>query len=201
MKIRQLIISLLLIVGAAISSYAQTPLTAAQMNIYFGQPKNATITNPQGSMTYEFDRSGRVIAMIQGPARMTFEWAADNSSIKVSMYNNSVFQGGSEIVISEFTPAIYDYTMVGEGDITVTFRKNGSYDKMVASNTMMTLTTQYCYHNESDMYPYAVEMSNGSESVKVAVIIEATDSKGNATRFKREMMGMQEVSTVQIEYY
>lgn len=197
---KTVIIAVLIALTASLSALSQS-LTAAQQNIYFGHPKSAVITNSQGTTTNEFDRQGRITSITQGNMRMVYDWAADNSSVTMSMYQGQNLVDSGTVEISVFTPREYKYNIGGQADMTVTFRPNGSIDKMVMRNPQMTVTMTYYYRSADDMYPYAVEQAMGEQSAKLSVTIDETDAMGNPAVYTQEMMGNKDVTRTTIEYY
>lgn len=69
------------------------------------------------------------------------------------------------------------------------------------TNSQMTGTMTYFYHQQSDVYPYAIEQVAGNQSAKGSIIIDETDSYGNAIVYTQEFMGNKDVMRLIIEYY
>jgi len=200
LQFKELVIALVIIVVGNIYSTAQS-LTAAQMNIYFGHPKSATMTNSQGTVVTEFDREGRVINVTQGSMRMVYEWSPEGDKVTLSMFQGQSLKESGVIEISEFTKTCYKYVMGGATSVEIAFKENGAMEKSVMTNQSMTLVMTYFYHNLDDVYPYAIEQSLGNQSIKASVTIDEKDSYGNAVRYTQEIMGQKDVTQMMIDYY
>lgn len=196
---RTLITLLLISVAGILESNGQN-ITASQLNIYFGQPKRATVVNPQGTAVTEFDKEGRITSVTQGNLKMAYDWAPDGKSITVSMYLGVNMQEGGVIEVTEFTKKDLKYK-VGVNEMSVTFKDNGAVDTMMMKAPQGEVVTRYLYRNPEDAYPYAGEMTMGEQAMKVALTVDKTDDKGNVTEFTQELMGQKQVTTMQIEYY
>ena len=176
-------------------------LTAAQMNIYFGHPKKATQSTPQGVMVTEFDRDGRILSTTQGNMRIDYDWAEDGKSVTLSMFQGQNIKDSGVIEISEMSPEKLAYNVGGAVDYTVEFKANGAVSKGVMSNPQMAITTEYFYKEGDEYYPYAIEMRMGDQAQKVSVTVDRKDEAGNAVEFTQELMGQKEVTHLDIEYY
>lgn len=199
-KLIRMALALMLLAMAAENAMAQN-LTAAQNNIYFGQPKRATITNSQGTIISDYDQSGRIMSVTQGVMRMVYDWNDDGSKLTISVYRGQDLQDSGVITISEMTKTCYKYNVNGMQDVIVTFKDNGALDKFTISTPEISSGMAYLYRNQSDIYPYAIEMSMGEQTARASVTINQTDSYGNATEFTQELMGQKEVTHVAIQYY
>lgn len=200
LQIKQFVIALVMMVVGSVCATAQN-LTAAQMNIYFGHPKSAIVTNSQGTVVTEFDRDGRIMNVTQGSMRMVYDWSPEGDKVTLSMYQGQSLKESGVIEISEFTKTCYKYVIGGATSVEVAFKENGAMDKSVMTNESMTLVMTFFYHNLDDVYPYAIEQSLGNQSIKVSVAIDETDSYGNAVRYTQEIMGQKDVTQMTIEYY
>lgn len=192
--------AIITILTGAFSSFGQN-LTAAQMNIYFGQPKRATVTNNQGTVTTEFDREGRVLRVAQGNMRMEYNWSSNGKTVTITAYQGQNVQDSGVIEISEFSKSVYKYTMGDVVQMTVSFNNNGAMENIKMVNPQMSATTTYFYRNPKDMFPYAIEQTMGDQSIKGAISIDKTDAVGNAIEYTQEAMGMKNITKVSIEYY
>ena len=195
--IKQTLILLALIIGNTTASQAQT-LLASQLNIYLGSPKRATITNSQGMMTASFDPQGRITELKQGVMRMSYSW--QGNTVTVSVYQGQNFMDSGTIEIQEMSKSRLAYT-AGETACEVIFKDNGAIQSMTTTTPQMALTQKALYRQPSDVFPYAVEQSNGTQSMTTTVTISETDAKGNPTFFTNEMFGNSETTRMSIEYY
>lgn len=200
MKIKVLI-AFLAVVLCGLFPVAAQNLTAAQMNIYFGQPKKVTVHNAQGVIVTEFDRNGRIESISQGNMHTVYDWEEDGSEVTLTMLQGQNIKGSGVIKISELSKALYSYSDVGTMDVKVDFKNNGAISGAVMSNSQMEVTTKYYYKETDDIFPYAIEQSMGEQSVKVSVTIDRFDSVGNPVEFTQEMMGQKDVTRQTIEYY
>lgn len=196
---RTLITLLLISVAGILESKGQN-ITASQLNIYFGHPKQVTVVNPQGTAVTEFDKEGRITSVTQGNMKMVYDWAPDGKTITLSMYIGVNMQEAGVIEVAEFTKRDLKYK-VGVNEMSVTFKDNGAVDTMVMKSPQGEMMTKYLYRNPDDAYPYAGEMTMGEQAMKVALTVDKTDDKGNVTEFTQELMGQKQVTTMQIEYY
>lgn len=176
-------------------------LTARQMNIYFGSPKKAIMTNSQGTTIAEFDRVGRVIKAMQGNMSINYDWSEDGTVVTLSMYQGANYIDQGHIKIIENTPSKLKYDMGGVVTMNISFKNNGALDKVVMTNPQMSGTMTYFYKHESDVFPYAIEQAAGNQSAKGSVTIDETDSYGNAIVYTQELMGNKDVTRLTIEYY
>lgn len=196
---RTLIPLLLISVAGILESKGQN-ITASQLNIYFGHPKQVTVVNPQGTAVTEFDKEGRITSVTQGNMKMVYDWAPDGKTITLSMYIGVNMQEAGVIEVAEFTKRDLKYK-VGVNEMSATFKDNGAVDTMVMKSPQGEMMTKYLYRNPDDAYPYAGEMTMGEQAMKVALTVDKTDDKGNVTEFTQELMGQKQVTTMQIEYY
>lgn len=196
---RTLITLLLISVAGILESKGQN-ITASQLNIYFGHPKQVTVVNPQGTAVTEFDKEGRITSVTQGNMKMVYDWAPDGKTITLSMYIGVNMQESGVIEVAEFTKRDLKYK-VGVNEMSVTLKDNGAVDTMVMKSPQGEMMTKYLYRNPDDAYPYAGEMTMGEQAMKVALTVDKTDDKGNVTEFTQELMGQKQVTTMQIEYY
>lgn len=176
-------------------------LTASQLNIYFGSPKKATVTNSQGTIIAEFDRNGRVTKVTQGNMSFKYDWSTDGKEVTVSMYQGANFQDSGLINVLENSPSRLKYVIGDMATMDISFKNNGAVEKIQMSNPQGNGTMTYFYDNASDVFPYAIEMSTGVQSAKISVTIDKTDSYGNPTAYTQEIMGQKEVTKMIIEYY
>lgn len=197
---KNIFITLLIITLSVLSCKAQN-LTAAQMGIYFGTPKTAITTNSQGTATIDFDRNGRITQVVQGNMKMVYEWTSDGKSVTISMYNGSIMQDSGYIEVYELSNSRYKYCIGGMTDVEIIFKKNGAYDYVITTNGQMSMKSTYHYKNEYDMYPNAVEMSMGDQSIKSSFTVKEYDTKGNAIVFTQEAMWQVDETSTVIEYY
>lgn len=191
---------LMCLICACTMAWSQN-LTAAQMNIYFGSPKKATVTTPQGTVVTEFDGQGRIISVTQGNMRMVYDWESVENKIIVSMFQGPNFKDKGEIVLTEFLPRHYRYSLDGSIEIDVTFMENGALDVSKVINPQATILTRYLYREADDVYPYAIENSFGEQAVEIEVAINKLDDRGNAVSYTQTAMGQAMETTVELEYY
>ena len=199
-NLKQICVVIALTMTMILSAAAQD-LTANQMNIYFGSPKKVTITNSQGTTVTEFDRNRRVTRVKQGNMSISYDWSEDGSEVTLSMYQGANFQDHGHIKIIKNTPSQLKYEIGGMVTMDITFNKNGALNQAVMANPQTTGIMTYFYHNESDVFPYAIEQSVGNQSARLSVIIDKTDSYGNPIVYTQEFMGNKDVTKVSIEYY
>lgn len=177
-------------------------LTKQMFNIYFGQPKTlvqSSNISPE-SMTIEFDKSGRVLLKKSSSGEMVYNWSSDGSSVEVKAYNNGQYMGAGMIYIEQMTSDKYKYTSNG-ATIEVSFRTNGSINKMTMSGGGQSMSTTYYYNSSTDAYPYKIVMAGGGQSMTVNVTEVEKDSKGNSIKFTQSSQGQSMINTNSILYY
>ena len=177
-------------------------LTKNMFNIYYGQPKTLVQSNSMmpGTMTIEFDRSGRVLSKTSGDGKMVYNWSADGTSVEVKAYNNGQYLGSGMIYIEQMTSEKYKYTANG-ATIEISFRANGSINKMTMSGGAQSVTTTYYYNSSTDSYPNKIVSAGGGQSMTVNVSGVEKDSKGNGIKFTQSSQGQSMVNTNSILYY
>lgn len=176
-------------------------LTARQMNIYFGSPKKVTMSNSQGTTVVEFDQSGRITCARQGSMSISYEWNESGDEVTLSMYQGANFQDGVCVQVVENSPSRLKYIMGGEMVCDVLFKENGALDHFVMSNAQLSASTTYCYKSANDVYPSQIEQKSGDQAMVISVVINETDSYGNAIAYTQECMGNKDVARLIIEYY
>lgn len=177
-------------------------LTKQMFNIYCGQPKTLVQSSSAmpGTMTIEFDRSGRVLSKTGGDGKMIYNWSSDGTSVEVKAYNNGQYVGSGMIYIEQMNSEKYKYTADGT-TIEVSFRSNGSINKMTMSGGGQTMSTTYYYNGSTDAYPYKIVSAGGGQSMTVNVTGVEKDSKGNCIKYTQSVQGQSVVSTNSISYY
>lgn len=177
-------------------------LTKQMFNIYFGQPKTLVQSSniSTESMTIEFDRLGRVLSKKVGSGKMVYNWNSDGTSIEVKAYNNGQYMGSGMIHIEQMTSEKYKYTADG-ATIEVSFRTNGSINKMTMSGGGQSISTTNYYNSSSDAYPYKTVTAGGGQSMTINVTEVETDSKGNCIKFTQSSQGQSMVNINSITYY
>lgn len=177
-------------------------LTKQMFNIYYGQPRTLIQSNSAmpGTMTIEFDRSGRVLSKSSGDGKMVYNWSSDGTSVEVKAYNNGQYVGSGMIYIEQMTSEKYKYT-ADEASFEVTFRSNGSINKMTMSGGGQSMSTTYYYNNSTDAYPYKIVSAGGGQSMALSVTGIDKDAKGNCIKFTQSAQGQSVVSTNTISYY
>lgn len=176
-------------------------LTARQMNIYFGSPKNLVSKNSNGSTIKTiFDKQGRVETVYYENIKIVYDWKNNNRVVLLS-YSNNEFIGSNSIDISKFSKSRYSYNINGAINIDVTYRSNGSIQEMSVTNPESIYRTTYEYNSDSDMYPYSLIQNIDEQTIKVKVSIDKFDIKGNPTKFTEKFMGNTIETNQTIEYY
>lgn len=177
-------------------------LTKQMFNIYFGQPKTLVQSSSAmpGTMTIEFDRSGRVLSKSGGDGKMVYNWSADGTSVEIKAYNNGQYMGSAMIYIETMTSEKYKYTANGTS-IEVSFRPNGSINKMTMSGGGQSMSTTYYYNSSTDVYPYKIVSAGGGQSMTATVTGIDKDSKGNCIKYTQSAQGQSVVNTNNISYY
>ena len=177
-------------------------LTKQMFNIYYGQPKTLVQSSSvaPGTMTIEFDRSGRVLSKSGGDGKMVYSWSSDGTSVEVKAYNNGQYVGSGMIYIEQMTSDKYKYTADG-AKIEVSFRTNGSINKMTMSGGGQSMSTTYYYNSSTDAYPYKIVSAGGGQSMTVNVSGVSKDSKGNWIKYTQSAQGQSIVNTNTISYY
>ena len=140
-------------------------LTKQMFNIYYGQPMTLVQSSSAmpGTMTIEFDRSGRVLSKSGGDGKMVYNWSSDGTSVEVKAYNNGQYVGSGMIYIEQMTSEKYKYTADG-ASFEVTFRSNGSVNKMIMSSGGQSMSTTYYYNSSTDVYPYKIVSAGGGHT-------------------------------------
>ena len=177
-------------------------LTKNMFNIYYGHPKTLVQSSSMmpGTMTIEFDRSGRVLSKTGGDVKIEYNWSSDSTSVEVKAYNNGQYVDSGMIYIEQMTSDKYKYTADGLS-IEVTFRSNGSINKITTSDGGQSMTTTYYYNSSTDTYPYKLVQAGGGQSMTINIAGFEKDSKGNCVKFTQSAQGQSVVSTNTISYY
>ena len=177
-------------------------ITKNMFNIYYGQPKTLVQSSNimPGTMTIEFDRSGRVLSKTGGDVKMKYNWSPDGTSVEVKVYNNGQYVNSGMIYIEQMTSEKYKYTADG-ATIEISFRANGSINKMTISGGGQSMTTTYYYNSSTDSYPYKIVSAGGGQSMTVNVTGIDKDSKGNCIKYTQSSQGQSMVNTNSISYY
>ena len=193
---------LLSVVACVVSLLDAQELTKKMFNIYQGQPKTLVQSNSEmpGSMTIEFDRSGRVLSKSGGDGKMVYNWSSDGTSVEVKAYNNGQYMGSGMIYIEQMSSEKYKYTADG-ASVEVTFRSNGSINKMTMSGGGQSMSTTYYYESSSDLYPYKLVMSGGGQTMSIKVYDIVKDSYGNCSKFTQSAQGQSMITNNKISYY
>lgn len=197
---KKLVLSLVLMISNCAVNAQE--LTKQMFNIYFGQPKTlvqSSNSSPE-SMTIEFDKSGRVLSKNAGSGKMVYNWNSDGTSVEVKAYNNGKYMGAGMIYIEQMTSEKYKYTADG-ATIEVSFRTNGSINKMTMSGGGQSMSTTYYYNSSTDAYPYKIVMTGGGQSMTINVTGVEKDSKGNCIKLKQSAQGQSMINTNRILYY
>lgn len=198
---KKILLSLTVIVYNIFCASAQE-LTKNMFNIYFGQPKTLVQSSSMmpGTMTIEFDRSGRVLSKTGGDGKMVYNWSTDGTSVEVKVYNNGQYVGSGMIYIEQMTSEKYKYTADG-ATIEVSFRANGSINKMTMTGGGQSRATTYYYNSSADSYPYKIVSAGGGQSMTVNVTGIDKDSKGNCIKYTQSSHGQSMENTNSILYY
>ncbi len=177
-------------------------LTKQMFSIYFGQPKTLVQSNNMTSetMIVEFDRSGRVLSKASGGAKMVYDWSSDEKSVEIKTYNNEQYAGGGTINIEVMSSNLYKFSTNGM-DCEVSFRANGSINKMKMSGGGQTMSTTYYYRGSEDAYPYEIVTAGGGQSMSLSLSDISVDAKGNYTRCTQSAQGQSVITTNSISYY
>lgn len=177
-------------------------LTKQMFNIYYGQPHILVQSNSSmsGSMTIEFDNSGRVLSKSGGNAKMIYEWSSDGTSVEVKAYDNGQYVMSGMIYIEQMTSDKYKYTADGTL-IEVSFRANGTINKITMSGGGQSISTTYYYNSSEDVFPYSTVTAGGGQSMSVNISDIEKDSKGNCIKYTQSFQGQSIVSTNNISYY
>lgn len=196
---KKLFLLLSIAVCCIVNASAQE-LTKKQFCIYFGQPKMVTTSTMVQSAIIEFDRSGRVSSKTMGPMKVVYSWSDDGKSIKCTGYNNGETIGTTNVRIFEMSEVRYSYEIDGVSYI-VTFRGNGSINKMTMSGNGQSVSQTYYYESSDDYYPNKIVMSGGGQSMTTTFSNLKTDSQGNAISIIQSAQGQSMSSTNSIIYY
>lgn len=177
-------------------------LTKQMFNIYYGQPHILVQSNSSmpGSMTIEFDNSGRVLSKSGGNAKMIYEWSSDGTSVEVKAYDNGQYVMSGMIYIEQMTSDKYKFTADGTL-IEVSFRANGTINKITMSGGGQSISTTYYYNSSEDVFPYSTVTAGGGQSMSVNISDIEKDSKGNCIKYTQSFQGQSIVSTNNISYY
>lgn len=197
---KNLFLSLVLMIS--ICDAKSQELTKQMFNIYFGQPETVVQSSnvSQESMTIEFDKFGRVLSKRSGSGKMVYNWSSSGKSVEVKAYNNGQYMGTGMIYIEQMTPEKYKYTADGT-TIEVSFRSNGSINKMTMSGGGQSMSTTYYYNSYTEVYPYKIVTTSGGQSMTVNVTVIEKDYKGNCIKFTQSSQGRSMVNTNSILYY
>ena len=177
-------------------------LTKQAFYIYYGNPKTLVQSNSvsQGTVTVEFDRSGRVLSKIANGGEMIYNWASDGKSVKVELYNGDQYVGAAMVYIDEMSVSRCRYRADGM-DYEILYRSNGSINKLVVSAGEQSMTTTCYYANYSDVYPSRIVSAGIGHSMSVNVSGIRTDDRGNCIEYSQSAQGQLMKCKNTIVYY
>lgn len=182
-----------------LSAFGQDVLNFRMCDVYRGKVKSIVVTSPEMMKSEaEFSTDGKIMSMKNSMLQIDYEW---NGNDEVKLLGNNSY--GSETVyiyINEYKDDFYDYDM-GETNMKVWFRENGSLYKKVMTQNGNTMTCTYHYQKDSDLYPYKIENRMGTQSQVIYVNVEKCDAKGNAIIFSQTSNGVTIQQKRKISYY
>lgn len=172
----------------SVATYCQGILDYRMCDVYMGKVKSIVVTSPETmSSETEFHIDGKIKSMKNSMCQIDYEWKGEEE-IKFTA-SNSMGAETFYICINEYQKGYYDFD-IGEGNMKIWFRENGSIDKKEVTENGNKMITTYFYHSDSEMYPYKIENRMGTQSQVVYIKIEKCDSEGNAIVFTQSCNGM-----------
>jgi len=174
-------------------------LTKNMFNVYFGNPKQLTSTDGNGTMVVEFDRQGRVLSKSMNNMKFVYQWDEENDEVEVTLFTGDTKLSSTYIHLITFTDTHYKYETDGI-TIEAFFNDYGVLIKFIGVNPQTTIIQDWYYENVSDVIPQKVTITSGNMT-QTAYFSGKTDKKGNITEITQSSNGA--VSTVKrkIKYY
>ena len=189
-------LTLLLAIGNSVNAQE---LTKNMFNVYFGNPKQLTVTDGNGTMVVEFDRQGRVLSKSMNDMKFVYQWDDDNDEVEVTLFNGDTKLNSTYIHLIIFTDTHYKYETDGVV-LEVLLNDNGVLVQFKGVNPITTVTQDYFYENDSDVIPQKVIVTNGNMS-QTAYFSGKTDKMGNVTDITQSSNGAVSIVKRKIKYY
>lgn len=190
---------LLLFLLCGITTYGQDVLDFRMCDVYKGKVKSIVVTSPETMQSEaEFSIDGKIKSMRNSSFRVDYEWV-NESELKLNIANSHESQN-LYIYINEYRKDYYDYD-IGEGNVKIWFKDNGSIDKKEMIQNENKMTSTYYYNNDSDLFPYKIENQSGTQKQVIFVNVEKLDSEGNAVIFSQTCNGITVQQKRKISYY
>lgn len=183
----------------SIAVHGQDILDFRMCDVYKGKVKSIVITSPEMMRSeIEFFIDGRIKSMKNQVYEVIYEWKGDKELklIVSTSGENKIFY----IYINEYKNKFYDYD-VGEGNVKIWFRDNGSIDRKEATQNGMQMTSTYYYRDSLDLYPYKIENIMGAQTQTVFINNESFDTHGNVIVFTQSCNGATVRQERTITYY
>lgn len=182
-----------------IAAYGQDVLDFRMCDVYRGKVKSIVVTSPEAMQSeVEFSVDGKIRYMKNATFKVDYEWNSDEE-LKLNISNTQGTQS-FYIYINEYRKDFYDYDM-GEANMKIWFRDNGSLDKKEMTQNGNKMTSTYYYNNDSELYPYKIENRMGTQTQVVFINVEKCDSEGNAIVFSQSCNGITIQQKRIISYY
>lgn len=183
----------------SMTTCGQDLLDFRMCDVYKGKVKSIVVTSPENMQSeMKFSVDGKIKSMKNPMFQIDYEWNSDNE-LKLNVSNSQEAQS-FYIYINEYRKDYYDFDM-GEGNVKIWFRDNGSHDKKEITQNGNKMVSTYYYHNDSDLYPYKIENKMGTQTQVIFVCIEKKDSEGNAVVFTQSCNGFTVQVKRKITYY
>lgn len=197
-NMKQIYLQLLFLL-CGITAYGQDILDFRMCDVYNGKVKSIVVTSPEMMQSeIEFSLDGKTKYMKNSTFQIDYEWKSDEE-LKLNIRNSQESQN-YYIYINEYRKDYYDYDL-GEMNMKIWFRNNGSLDKKEITQGGNKMISTYYYHNDSELYPYKIENRMGTQTQIVFINVEKCDSKGNAIVFSQTCNGITIRQEREISYY
>lgn len=180
-----------------IAMYGQDILDFRMCDVYKGKVKSIVVTSPE-QMEAEFTIDGKIKHMKNSMFNVDYEWTSDEE-LKLIISNSHESQT-FYIYINDYRKDYYEYEM-GEGNMKIWFRDNGSLEKKELTQNGNKIKTTYYYHSDTEMYPYKIETRMGTQTQVIYVNVEKYDSEGNAIVVSQSCNGITVRQKRTIYYY
>ena len=191
------IISFLLVCN--IVAYGQDILDFRMCDVNKGKVKSIVVTSPEMMQSEtDFHPDGKIKSMKNPMCQIEYTWNGEDE-IKL-IASNSMGAETFYIYINEYQKGYYDFDM-GECNIKIWFRENGTIEKKEMTENEKKMTTTYFYRNDSEIYPYKIENRMGEQSQVIDINVNEYDEEGNATVFTKSCNGISMQIKRNISYY
>ena len=182
-----------------LTAYGQDVLDFRMLDAYKGKVKSIVVTSPEQMQSEaEFSIDGKITRMKNSMFQVDYEWNGDEE-LKLIISNSNESQTFF-IYINEYRKDYYEYEM-GDSNMKIWFRDNGSLQRKELTQNGNIVAVVYYYNSDTDLYPYKIVSTTGTQSQVNYINVEKCDSEGNAIVFTQACNGVSMQIKRNISYY